>query len=142
MKKYKNLIIILAVIIIGVVAFLYYEQQQTNKRVIEIPKQSTVDNIKISKNYSDNYKEFEDKKVIADIYSALMQTKRVSSKESVHDVPQNADGDVKKIVIDIEDEGEAVIYVYKAKDGKYYVERPYEGIYEIREQYYNELIKY
>ena len=35
-----------------------------------------------------------------------------------------------------------IYYVYKAKDGKYYVERRYEGIYEIRDQYYNELIKY
>ena len=60
-----------------------------------------------------------------------------TSKESVHDVPQVDD----YIKLDIQlYGGVSTVFAYE-EDGKYYIEQPYQGIYELDSDTYSRIIE-
>lgn len=74
---------------------------------------------------------------IENVLNMLGGTERITAEESVQDSPVDSDEEIK---IDfIFDEGAiSTLFVYE-KNGKYYIEQPYNGIYEITQDEYNNI---
>ncbi len=85
-------------------------------------------------------KEITDTKAMEDMISLLNGSGRMSKEESVNDAPIDVKKSI-KVELNAKKEGSSVIYVYERKGG-YYLEQPYNGIYEISEDEYNSLEKY
>lgn len=74
-----------------------------------------------------------------DILYVLNGTKRVTKNESIQDAPINIDDEIKVDFHFIEAEV-STIFVYK-KNNSYYIEQPYNGIYQISGDEYNSIEK-
>ena len=83
----------------------------------------------------DNKKEFKDKESIEEIYEVFADKK--TNVESVNDIPVNPD-----ILYFVKFKNESgnykSAYIYK-KDNQYYIEQPYNGIYQITEDEYTKI---
>lgn len=96
---------------------------------------------------NDNYFEFTDKNIIDKIYNIFngLETKKVSKTYN----PENPDElykikficDPMKFLYSDKVREDTIIEVYK-KDGKYYAEQSYNGIYEITEKDFNTIKSY
>lgn len=96
---------------------------------------------------NDNYFEFTDKNIIDKIYNIFngLETKKVSKTYN----PENPDElykikficDPIKLLYSDKVREDTIVEVYK-KDGKYYVEQRYNGIYEITEKDFNDIKHY
>lgn len=83
----------------------------------------------------DNKKEFKDKESIEEIYEVFADKK--TNVESVNDIPVNPD--ILYFVKFKNDSGNyKSAYIYK-KDNQYYIEQPYNGIYQITEDEYTKI---
>ena len=87
-------------------------------------------------------KEVKDTEEIKDIIYVLSGSGkgRTTNEESVQDYPVNAE-DIIKIEFNLKDEKQSTLFVYK-KNGKMYIETPYNGIYRINGDEYNSMEKY
>ena len=85
----------------------------------------------------DNKKEFKDKESIEEIYEVFADKK--THIESVNDIPVNPD--ILYFVKFKNDSGNyKSAYIYK-KDNQYYIEQPYNGIYQVTEDEYTRIEK-
>ena len=85
----------------------------------------------------DNKKEFKDKESIEEIYEVFADKK--TNVESVNDIPVNPD--ILYFVKFKNDSGNyKSAYIYK-KDNQYYIEQPYNGIYQVTEDEYTRIEK-
>lgn len=85
----------------------------------------------------DNKKEFKDKESIEEIYEVFADKK--TNVESVNDIPVNPD--ILYFVKFKNDSGNyKSAYIYK-KDNQYYIEQPYNGIYQVTEDEYTMIEK-
>lgn len=66
--------------------------------------------------------------------------KRTTREESIQDAPVNAEDEV-KIDFHFSEAGTSTLFVYK-KNNKYYIEQPYNGIYQISEEDYHSIENY
>ena len=83
----------------------------------------------------DNKKEFKDKESIEEIYEVFADKK--TNVESVNDIPVNPD--ILYFVKFKNDSGNyKSAYIYK-KDNQYYIEQPYNGIYQVTEDEYTKI---
>ncbi len=110
------------------------------KYELSIPKEGNVESILFEKN--DNKKEITDTEEIKDIIYVLSGSGkgRTTDEESIQDYPVNAE-DIIKIEFDLKDDKQSTLFVYK-KNGKMYIEIPYNGIYRINGDEYNSMEKY
>ena len=85
----------------------------------------------------DNEKEFKDEETIEEIYEVFADKK--TSIESVNDIPVNPD--ILYFVKLKNNSGNyKSAYIYK-KDNQYYIEQPYNGIYQVTEDEYTKIEK-
>lgn len=85
----------------------------------------------------DNEKEFKDEETIEEIYEVFANKK--TSIESVNDIPVNPD--ILYFVKLKNNSGNyKSAYIYK-KDNQYYIEQPYNGIYQVTEDEYTKIEK-
>ena len=85
----------------------------------------------------DNEKEFKDEETIEEIYEVFADKK--TSIESVNDIPVNPD--ILYFVKLKNNSGNyKSAYIYK-KDNQYYIEQPYNGIYQVTEDEYTRIEK-
>ena len=85
----------------------------------------------------DNEKEFKDEETIEEIYEVFADKK--TSIESVNDIPVNPD--ILYVVKLKNNSGNyKSAYIYK-KDNQYYIEQPYNGIYQVTEDEYTKIEK-
>ena len=85
----------------------------------------------------DNEKEFKDEETIEEIYEVFANKK--TSIESVNDIPVNPD--ILYFVKFKNNSGNyKSAYIYK-KDNQYYIEQPYNGIYQVTEDEYTKIEK-
>ena len=85
----------------------------------------------------DNEKEFKDEETIEEIYEVFADKK--TSIESVNDIPINPD--ILYFVKLKNNSGNyKSAYIYK-KDNQYYIEQPYNGIYQVTEDEYTKIEK-
>ena len=139
MKKEIIIFIIVLFLCIGAVTGIYC-YNKLNKRTysLELPIVEEISNITLEKNAKNI--EVNDSQEIKNIIDILGGIKRITKKESIQDMPVNVENEI-KINFNIINNVTETIFVYKKKN-KYYIEQPYNGIYEISENEYNSIEKY
>ena len=107
---------------------------------LTLPKEENIESVFFEKD--NNKKEVKDTEEIKDIIYVLSGSGkgRTTNEESVQDYPVNAE-DIIKIEFNLKDEKQSTLFVYK-KNGKMYIETPYNGIYRINGNEYNSMEKY
>ena len=107
---------------------------------LTLPKEENIESVFFEKD--NNKKEVKDTEEIKDIIYVLSGSGkgRTTNEESVQDYPVNAE-DIIKIEFNLKDENQSTLFVYK-KNGKMYIETPYNGIYRINGDEYNSMEKY
>ncbi len=86
----------------------------------------------------DNEKEFKDEETIKEIYEIFANKK--THIESVNDVPVNPDI-LYFVKFKNDSEDSKLSYIYK-KDNQYYIEQPYNGVYQVTEDEYTKIEKF
>lgn len=145
MRKDKQIIIIPTVIILGVFILLYFVGMFTNKQISGIPNKNEIAFVEIYGDCIDDINKYhlvEGDKDIAQIYDVLMSGKRNNTMESVNETPNHVSGKLTKIILTDSSKNATSLFVYQANYGKYYIEKPYEGIYEISVEEYEILTQY
>ena len=107
---------------------------------LTLPKEENIESVFFEKD--NNKKEVKDTEEIKDIIYVLSGSGkgRTTDEESIQDYPVNAE-DIIKIEFDLKDDKQSTLFVYK-KNGKMYIEIPYNGIYRINGDEYNSMEKY
>ena len=107
---------------------------------LTLPKEENIESVFFEKD--NNKKKVKDTEEIKDIIYVLSGSGkgRTTNEESVQDYPVNAE-DIIKIEFNLKDEKQSTLFVYK-KNGKMYIETPYNGIYRINGDEYNSMEKY
>ncbi len=139
MKKEIIIFIIVLFLCTGAVVGIYC-YNKLNKRTysLELPIAEEISNITLEKNTK--YIDVNNSQEIKNIVEILEKTKRTTKKESIQDMPVNVENEI-KINFKITNNEIKTIFVYKRKN-KYYIEQPYNGIYEINQDEYNSIEKY
>ena len=139
MKKKMIIFIIVLFLCIGAVVGIYYYNKLNNRIYsLELPIAEEISNITLEKNTKNI--DVNNSQEIKNIVEILEKTKRTTKKESIQDMPVNVENEI-KINFKIINNETKTIFVYKKKN-KYYIEQPYNGIYEISEDEYNSIEKY
>ena len=136
MKKEKMIfIIILLVCVGGALGILYFNK---SSYTLNIPSDDSVYNINLEQNGKKIEVSEQDK--IKDIIYIISEVKRTTTSESIQDSPINVENEI-KIDFEYEENKTSTVFVYK-KNGKYFIEQPYNGIYRISPDEYNSIGKY
>ena len=136
MKKEKMIfIIILLVCVGGALGILYFNK---SSYTLNIPSDDSVYNINLEQNGKKIEVSEQDK--IKDIIYIISEVKRTTTNESIQDSPINVENEI-KIDFEYEENKTSTVFVYK-KNGKYFIEQPYNGIYRISPDEYNSIEKY
>ena len=139
MKKGKMIfIIILLVCVGGVLGILYFNKINKYSYTLNIPSDDSVYSINLEQNGKRIEVSGQDK--IKDIIYIISEVKRTTTNESIQDSPINVENEI-KIDFEYEENKNSTVFVYK-KNGKYFVEQPYNGIYRISPDEYNSIEKY
>ncbi len=139
MKKGKMIfIIILLVCVGGVLGILYFNKINKYSYTLNIPSDDSVYSINLEQNGKRIEVSEQDK--IKDIIYVISEVKRTTTNESIQDSPINVENEI-KIDFEYEENKNSTVFVYK-KNGKYFVEQPYNGIYRISPDEYNSIEKY
>ena len=126
-------IIVLVVLMIGV--FYHFRVRRTY--TLNLPKLEKLESISLKQNEKNVI--IDDKEKMQDILYILNGTKRVTKNESVQDVPININNEI-QIECNFIETGKSIIFVYN-KNNSYYIEQPYNGIYQISGDEYNSIEK-
>ena len=139
MKKGKMIfIIILLVYVGGVLGILYFNKINKSSYTLNIPSDDSVYSINLEQNGKRIEVSEQDK--IKDIIYIISEVKRTTTNESIQDSPINVENEI-KIDFEYEENKTSTVFVYK-KNGKYFIEQPYNGIYRISPDEYNSIEKY
>ena len=139
MKKGKMIfIIILWVCVGGVLGILYFNKINKYSYTLNIPSDDSVYSINLEQNGKRIEVSEQDK--IKDIIYIISEVKRTTTNESIQDSPINVENEI-KIDFEYEENKTSTVFVYK-KNGKYFIEQPYNGIYRISPDEYNSIEKY
>ena len=131
-------IIILLVCVGGVLGILYFNKINKYSYTLNIPSDDSVYSINLEQNGKRIEVSEQDK--IKDIIYIISEVKRTTTNESIQDSPINVENEI-KIDFEYEENKTSTVFVYK-KNGKYFVEQPYNGIYRISPDEYNSIEKY
>ena len=140
MIKNKNLIFIALsiILLLGIIMGVSYYFGNRRIYTLNLPQLENVESISLNQNDRDVV--ITDKEDIKDILQTLNGTKRVTKNESIQDAPVKFDNKIKVDFHFIEN-GASTIFVYIQND-RYYIEQPYNGIYQISGDEYNSIEKY
>lgn len=139
MKKGKMIfIIILLVCVGGVLGILYFNKINKSSYILNIPSDDSAYSINLEQNGKRIEVSEQDK--IKDIIYIISEVKRTTTNESIQDSPINVENEI-KIDFEYEENKTSTVFVYK-KNGKYFIEQPYNGIYRISPDEYNSIEKY
>ena len=139
MKKGKMIfIIILLVCVGGVLGILYFNKINKSSYTLNIPSDDSVYSINLEQNGKRIEVSEQDK--IKDIIYIINEVKRTTTNESIQDSTINVENEI-KIDFEYEENKTSTVFVYK-KNGKYFIEQSYNGIYRISPDEYNSIEKY
>ncbi len=139
MKNKNVLVIILAVIILVALSigiFYYF----SNRRIYELNLPELENLQSISLKQDENEKIFSDSDKIKEILDIIGGVKSKIKKESIQDYPVNV-VDAIKVNFNFIGRGASTLFVYE-KNNKYYIEQPYNGVYQISADEYDLIEKY
>ncbi len=131
-NKISVLLLGLFIIIAGIVFYfnnrkIYYINIPVYEDVVSITLKEQIRNVIIS-----------DETIIKDIFKEIKSNKLETTKKSDNEVP-NISNNI-RIDFNFENMVAATIYLYN-EDGKYYLEQPYNGIYQIKQETYDNIKK-
>lgn len=126
-------IIVLVVLVIGI--FYHFRDRRTY--TLNLPQLEKLESISLNQNEKDI--SINGREEMKDILYVLNGTKRVTKNESIQDAPVNIDDEI-KVDFHFIEAGVSTIFVYK-KNNSYYIEQPYNGIYQISGDEYNSIEK-
>lgn len=130
--KNKKIIlgIILVLIIILSIIFINFTSKKTY--IITLPNIDKVVSLSIEYNHHNKY--ISNKDNIKEIYNSFKTVTKTKIK-SKENTPVDGENQI-KVTFYYEDSVATIVYVYK-KDKSYYLEEPYNGIYQIDKNIYN-----
>lgn len=143
LKKNKKLFILLGVLIaILLIVAVVYKHRDRRTYELNLPQVEELSKIELKKNGMSVgiYKTDE----ITDIINVLLGVKRITKTESIQDSPVNVNDEIQVDFIldeDIRYKAVSTIFLYE-KNEKYYIEQPYNGIYQISADEYNSIKVY
>lgn len=136
--KGKNIVILIAFILVILIFTLCFAIINKPKYNLKLPEISDVSSIFVTLN--DNEVKLDKEEEITSIITTLMSNGRTTKIESIQDFPVNA-SNVITIKIYHKSSGSSTLFVYERK-GNYYLEQPYNGIYEISSDEYNSILNF
>lgn len=113
-----------------------------SKVQITLPNESDLERVVLSESTEENNKHITitDNEEIKNIIHSIKSNSKKTNKESVNDIPTNVDYYI-KLEFFHSTGGSSVAYVYKIKD-RYYIEQPYNIIWEITQESYDNIDSY
>ncbi len=138
--KNKLIYILILFMCVGAVLGIYcYNTLNKTEYTLNLPKEAeNYSNITIE--YNGDARVIEKSENIQSILNKLIGSERITKKESIQDNPIETEEEF-KIDITFDKGATSTIFVYKKAD-KYYIEQPYNGIYEITQEEYNSINKF
>lgn len=131
----KNLIV--SVIIASILLMLTACGGSDEKLILPLPED--VEEIEITNIQTDETAVLESKEEISSLINDLAGNSKNTGKESVNDEPTNVEGYLWIAFLNKEGEPDPnVVFVY-IKDGAYYLEQPYVGIWETNAETYDKI---
>ena len=137
--KNKNVLFaVLGIIVLVVlVIWVFYHFRDRRTYTLNLPQLEKLESISLNQNEKDI--SINGREEMKDILYVLNGTKRVTKNESIQDAPVNIDDEI-KVDFHFIEAGVSTIFVYK-KNNSYYIEQPYNGIYQISGDEYNSIEK-
>ena len=136
--KGKNIVILIVFILVILIFTLCFAIINKPKYNLKLPEISDISSISVTLN--DNEIKLEKEEDITGIITTLMSNGRTTKIESIQDFPVNV-SNVITIKIYHKSSGSSTLFVYERK-GNYYLEQPYNGIYEISSDEYNSILNF
>lgn len=136
MKKKVIIYITILFICIGAIAGIYCFNK--TEYSLNLPKENNVSSVALE--YSGSKITIETNENITSIINKLANEGRTTKKESIQDSPVNVEDEM-VVNFYFDEENSSVVFVYK-KNSKYYIEQPYNGIYEITQEEYTDIVKF
>lgn len=136
--KGKNIVILIVFILVILIFTLCFAIINKPKYNLKLPEISDVSSIFVILN--DNEVKLDKEEEITSIITTLMSNGRTTKIESIQDFPVNV-SNVITIKIYHKSSGSSTLFVYERK-GNYYLEQPYNGIYEISSDEYNSILNF
>lgn len=136
--KGKNIVILIVFILVILIFTLCFAIINKPKYNLKLPEISDVSSIFVFLN--DNEVKLDKEEEITSIITTLMSNGRTTKIESIQDFPVNV-SNVITIKIYHKSSGSSTLFVYERK-GNYYLEQPYNGIYEISSDEYNSILNF
>lgn len=132
MKKISVVIVVVLIVVIGVLTYLFLNRKSYN---LKLPNQEQIVSIKLEEGIG--IKHISSKNTIADIYEIILKHNQNSFKKSTTDTPIKPNTLI-KISFYYDNELATYIYFY-TKNSKYYMEQPFNGIYEINQDSFEKM---
>lgn len=139
-KEVKIALVVLGIILlVGIIVGIFLNSNKRNYE-LNLPQQEKISSIVIKSNT--NSAEVTDNEEIKDIIYVLSESGngRTTKEESIQDYPVNSDNIVQVNFV-FNESGKSTLFVYM-KNGNYYLEQPYNGIYIINGDAYNSIEKF
>lgn len=142
MKRKRFIVVIVVFVLVFGGGFYFVKKMMTpqNPYTLNISKAADLQSISISKESVQT--EITDMQEIEDMIFVLDGNGRTTKKESVNDNPVDVEQFIK---LELRSRNEkdtlSVMYLYE-ENGRYYLEQPYNGIYQISGDEYNGISKY
>lgn len=136
--KGKNIVILIVFILVILIFTLCFAIINKPKYNLKLPEINDVSSIFVTLN--DNEVKLDKEEDITSIITTLMSNGRTTKIESIQDFPVNA-SNVITINIYHKSSGNSTLFVYERKRN-YYLEQPYNGIYEISSDEYNSILNF
>lgn len=139
-KEVKIALVVLGIILlVGIIVGIFLNSNKRNYE-LNLPQQEKLSSIVIKSNT--NSAEVTDNEEIKDIIYVLSKSGngRTTKEESIQDYPVNSDNIVQVNFV-FNESGESTLFVYM-KNGNYYLEQLYNGIYRINGDAYNSIEKF
>lgn len=135
MKNKKEIFTIVDIVLIFIMLVcLFYCAKNKKIYELKLPNAEILSSITLEENTK---KILDEQEKMQEVLNILNSVNRVTKEESVQDAPVNAIN-VITINFNFKEAGSSIVFVYKKKK-KFYIEQPYNGIYEISENEYNSI---
>lgn len=131
-KKFIIALISGILLLVGIETTLYFVNKP--KITLNLP------NIENLKSINIENKKIEEPEKIKEIIEILSKKDRTTKKASIQDAPINTDETI-KIEFHFIEQGTSTLFVYE-RSNHFYIEQPYNGVYEITESEYNKIKSY
>lgn len=140
MKEKRKTIASITMVVIGLLFILYLRSSFKSDYTLNVPELSDVVYIELQENEKDKSRKVECIGRVIEVYDVILKNKKNISDESISDTPVQSD----YIKIDVVNKkrDRTTLFAYEGDNEKYFIEQPYNGIYEITGEEYNIFAQY